>query len=337
MPAGIESTAQRRRGARDTPAETSYRLRFEGKPMKLNTALAAVLALSTTACVVHDDGFRDHLAKGCHSKEECHTLAIQAHNRNAKCKKSSCRDEAEDEQTANALETPYVNQPSSSASSRPVPPATESETYARELTRVQHVGKALRGDCEDDATVERELAAIPPIVTEDHRAGLTKVLRREATARRNARWGNISSDIFSAIPRTEHHRISNIEDVEANLEASRAQLSSLRCEGSEYAELPRLQTAIEGSLAGVRTERACRASDDCMAKRYAQPLCSALELKRNTAKEMARERANPSGVVNLTALNDLGRQSQDAEESIAEARKEYASKTKKPFDEKMCK
>ena len=41
--------------------------------------------------------------------------------------------------------------------------------------------------------------------------------------------------------------------------------------------------------------------------------------------------------VEIGAVPRLGRVGQDADDDIAEKRKEYASKTKKPFTESMCK
>lgn len=143
----------------------------------------------------------------------------------------------------------------------------------------------------------------------------------------------VTMPLFYAAPRVPAKDIEDLDEAEAKVEAARKRLGELQC--GERTD--RTQKHLDNALARIQTERACRASEECMAKRYAAPICDAIDAKRWAAKEMARERANPSGTVNLRALNDLGRQMQDADDIIADAKAEYARKTKTPFSERLCK
>ncbi len=80
----------------------------------------------------------------------------------------------------------------------------------------------------------------------------------------------------------------------------------------------------------------CRANPQCTWVRVSVPLCTALKDKRDYQQDMAKEKANPAGVVNLKYLHDLGQQIQLADENIAMFRKDYREQMRRPFNESAC-
>lgn len=87
----------------------------------------------------------------------------------------------------------------------------------------------------------------------------------------------------------------------------------------------------------VSIEISCRASPKCMGGRLAKPICDALSDKRAAQQGIAEERRNPSGVVDLRALHDLGERIQDDDATIADLERKYASMTRQSFSANACK
>jgi hypothetical protein len=83
-------------------------------------------------------------------------------------------------------------------------------------------------------------------------------------------------------------------------------------------------------------EKVCRTSTECLADRAAKPLCEALSEKKGHQADLAKEKANPAGVVNLAYLHDIGQALQDDDDRIAEAKRAYSAATKLPFRESRC-
>ena len=88
----------------------------------------------------------------------------------------------------------------------------------------------------------------------------------------------------------------------------------------------------------VAGELACRAAPKCLAAREAakaeatffgatvQPMCLAEQDREAAAASLARERANPSGVVSLSRLHELGAEQQAAQGRLAELVPEYTAR-----------
>jgi hypothetical protein len=210
----------------------------------------------------------------------------------------------------------------------------DSTTYATELTRVQKLAGAYTGTCEEDAQVTQDAASLAPSLTQARREGLEKKLREAAHRARERHWNSLSSEV-------EKPALGNpAKDPDAGIQAvkvSQGRLPELKCGETEAPGLARIAAKLDSRLQTLEEEKACRASPACMDKRAAQTVCQYMDAKRHAIKALARERANPSGTVNLTALNDWGRQIQDADEQIADGKKEFTEQTKKPFNEALCK
>jgi hypothetical protein len=91
---------------------------------------------------------------------------------------------------------------------------------------------------------------------------------------------------------------------------------------------------IESAIA---TELACRASASCMDHRLADPICMQLQRRRELLASIAQEKANPSGVVDLVRLHDLGEGVQDADAEIKAGKASYLATRHKAFVETFCK
>ncbi len=87
----------------------------------------------------------------------------------------------------------------------------------------------------------------------------------------------------------------------------------------------------------VRKELACRASAPCMTARIVAYTCPHVALRRTYLKQIATEKANPAGVVNLANLHDWGASVQVEDAAIAAGKAEMIRWTKKPFSEASCK
>jgi hypothetical protein len=100
---------------------------------------------------------------------------------------------------------------------------------------------------------------------------------------------------------------------------------------------PDVDTWIENGRKFAEAEQACLASPKCQEGRAAKPVCEAIELRNSLAVDMAKEKSNPSGYVNASYLNKLGRAIQDADTDIQERKQDFATAKKKPFSAAMCK
>ena len=102
--------------------------------------------------------------------------------------------------------------------------------------------------------------------------------------------------------------------------------------------VPPVTAAITEALdALVAGEQACRATPKCMAAREAakadavffeatvQPMCQADQDRESAIAGQVHERANPSGVVSLSRLHELGAEQQAAQARIAALGPEYAA------------
>jgi hypothetical protein len=87
----------------------------------------------------------------------------------------------------------------------------------------------------------------------------------------------------------------------------------------------------------LAAETKCRATPSCMAGRMVEGICDAIAARKALAYELARERANAAGVVNLRTLHDTGDEIAEADREIKESKAEYQKATKKMFSNSLCK
>ncbi len=80
----------------------------------------------------------------------------------------------------------------------------------------------------------------------------------------------------------------------------------------------------------------CKSNLKCTWERVSKPLCEALDSKRMYQQEMSKERANPSGIVNIKYLHDLGMEIQLCDANIAMFRKDYREHMGRTFNEATC-
>jgi hypothetical protein len=103
----------------------------------------------------------------------------------------------------------------------------------------------------------------------------------------------------------------------------------------------KLQARVDAWSAGVdkqiADEEKCRQTPQCMGDRIALPLCDAIADRRDAAQSIVKERSNPGGVVDLSALHDLGQRIQQDDAAIASLKRQYASAVHKSFSEASCK
>lgn len=66
-------------------------------------------------------------------------------------------------------------------------------------------------------------------------------------------------------------------------------------------------------------------------------LCEATAARIDLKAQIAREKANPSGVVDLRRLHDLGERLQSAEDALRDSGAAYSKGVGKPFSADVCK
>jgi hypothetical protein len=114
-------------------------------------------------------------------------------------------------------------------------------------------------------------------------------------------------------------------------------LEEIRCldASAVSAQAARIKSESDRIAALLDVERVCRASQSCLTGRWASKVradaCVDIAGRNLAADEIRREKANPSGVVDLVKLHGLGQALQDADARIADAKKAYVAQMHKPF------
>ena len=86
----------------------------------------------------------------------------------------------------------------------------------------------------------------------------------------------------------------------------------------------------------IADEQACRATPTCMAARVAKEICNDIATLKDVKRQIADEKANPGGVVDLELLHGLGERQQANEAAIRDEKAQYLKLAKKPFSEALC-
>jgi hypothetical protein len=137
----------------------------------------------------------------------------------------------------------------------------------------------------------------------------------------------------------ELERLDQADDIAGLRETHRRGvnwISSLLCDskaldGSDRsAAISFAQSALDAAQrveAALKVETECESTDKCMGGRVCEAVAHRDELRR----QIAQERANPGGVVNLKLLHDLGEGVQGDEQLIAARKKRFLAARKKAF------
>lgn len=111
-----------------------------------------------------------------------------------------------------------------------------------------------------------------------------------------------------------------------------AQTEALKCylNDEQIAGVVKLADLLGQRLAQLtQKETACRNTPDCLGGRALTVACAWDATSVEIKKGIAKERANPGGVVDLRKLHDWGEQSQNADDQAKTMRAYYKSVTKK--------
>lgn len=108
-------------------------------------------------------------------------------------------------------------------------------------------------------------------------------------------------------------------------------LDRVQAQGAEYAIMLNEHQLAQWEKS-IADEETCRGTDACVAAR----VCAVLADRDAVAKAIAKEKANPGGVVDLVLLHDLGRQLQDDNAAIPELKAQFQRARAKVFSERMC-
>jgi len=300
-------------------------------------------------CVLphHDDGFRARLAAGCASKEACAALEGEASRRYAECQRrgarwQDCQDLAEDRSAARRLQTEQEHREEGQRHARVQERHASIAAVSAERTRLDGVAGRLKGTCEDAALVDATIAQVPGDVPQAERDEIVARFREKARKRRDEHLQQIKGRIESAMRRRVNlTEAADPESARAPVQEVQRLVAEAACPNEGRLDLlaelaGRVEAWAAATEKGIQEEKACRATPSCIGGRVAKPLCEAIQRRKDLAADIARERANPAGVVNLTYLNQLGREVQDTDDEIANLKKDYASAAKKPFSESVC-
>lgn len=113
----------------------------------------------------------------------------------------------------------------------------------------------------------------------------------------------------------------------------RDETERLKCFFSEekYTQVKQLVDSIAAAVEDrINTEEKCRSTPGCMAPRIQSLICGYDARVKEIKQGIARERANPGGVVNMKSLHDWGEEVQMTDDKIKELRGYYSRVVKKP-------
>lgn len=164
--------------------------------------------------------------------------------------------------------------------------------------------------------------------------------REAAASRRRDLAGSVLIDIAR---RT--HDVPAVQDlaspdaVLANIEPAKVRLEELKCldPAAGATAQQTIDTWAVAVAKAVADENTCRATPACVGARIAVDLCTEISRRKGNFEEIAKEKRNPGGVVNLTYLHQLGEAIQDNDAKIKELRALYKDRTHATFADASCK
>jgi hypothetical protein len=123
-------------------------------------------------------------------------------------------------------------------------------------------------------------------------------------------------------------------DARKMIEQARAKLKLVRCyDDINGAQLEDHVNAWASALeTAIGEELKCRASVECMAVRVWSQICATMADRREAQQQIATERSNPGGAVNLVTLHDLGERIQIDNGNIANLKTQYTAMVHRGFN-----
>ena len=116
------------------------------------------------------------------------------------------------------------------------------------------------------------------------------------------------------------------------------ELKKIKIDEKALSDATQLVDTIEKNIARlVGEETKCRAKPMCMAGRMVLYICDNINTRKVLTYELARERANAAGVVDLRTLHNTGEQITDMNREIKESKAAYQKLAKKAFADSLCK
>lgn len=219
-----------------------------------------------------------------------------------------------------------------------------AEARDAELSRMSQLGSS----CNDLATMDREADSLSDPDT-------AAAVREFANTRRSEKVKEFHNQIVSLLamwlnqpdPTTARANKASV------MTRAAALIDQIRCYSATDADWAQ-QTMEENAIRfeqAIETEESCRKTPRCLADRqFLAAMCPVVADRQDAARElresaaqMQRERSNPSGIVDLVTLHDLGENIQDAQDRIAADNRQLAPLTAKysatahePFREQFC-
>lgn len=286
-------------------------------------AFLCVWALLLGACgpspAPVNDGFRAKLAMGCASRAACDALAAEADARAARCVRDGDGDGC-GALMADRGEAARLQQQRTEADdrAREAQAASDAEQRQADVARAQ-AQSAAAAKCRDYAsTAESQMRFY---------LGKKTILAPPGAG----------DDSPLAVSAVAHRADPGAEFRKDEAEARQILRNLTGCDEALAARLlPEVDAWASRWTQAIAEEEACRASPQCRADRIAVPLCEAVLEKQNALADIARERRNPAGVVDLTWLHDLGERVEEHDETIRELRPKYEALAHHPFNPRAC-
>jgi hypothetical protein len=223
----------------------------------------------------------------------------------------------------------------------------ERKRVAAEQAKYRDDAKRLGSSCQDITALEAAAAAIrqqepsDPTLGDRRRADeyVASEYSKLAQERRDDRVRRVTGEIGSWLKAfVSLQDADNPAQAREDIPKTRALLEDLHCYDAAAADKLRADVDAWASARekAISDEETCRATPACMGARVAVPLCEAIATRRGAMQDIARQRANRAGAVNLALVHDLRQQVQEDDATITELRAKYLATTHKGFDDASC-
>ncbi len=263
------------------------------------------------------DDFRGRLAVGCKSKQECDALVAEADARGGRCVSAPTGDDCDrllrDIHVASVLQ----------ANEKQADDATERTQNLQAMQARSDAEAQTRAVAQEQQAADAKVSGL--------KWQLKWYLDKKPYGQTVHTDGSVTLRPYLANEKNPGAHRKDIDDAKAILEQIRA-----ADEGAATTAQPDFDSWLTEWEKYISDEETCRAAPKCLADRVAVPLCEAIAGKREALRGIAQERRNPAGVVNLTALHDMGEDAQIDEATIQELRAKYAALVHRAFNGLTC-
>jgi hypothetical protein len=277
--------------------------------MTLRHGLGTIAVLALTACLgTQEQAFRNRVALGCHTKQQCVELEQDAATRSQACESHNARNPAtmdqwdcaplaEDLKTATMMLADLEGRTKREADDK----AQAERAAAAEDARVSALGDS----CEGLTAIEDAAAHAPPPRDAQY--------RDLARTRRESKVAALSTQLDQTLQSKPD--LSDVTAARAWAQgaatAARASVDQLRCYDGDAAakRQPQVDAWVSSTTDAIDKEEACRASPRCLTDRKLIPLlCDAIQNRHTAADDAA----------------------------IAKLRAQYKAEAHVAFDDKAC-